>query len=558
MEENMNKSNSSNVDIKEKRVILIVLITCATIIASCLMIMYFLNKCQYDNEFCFNLVGIDGKYCKLHLCKNDKCANQIVNENTLFCINHKCKDEICNNSISDNVFCEEHNCKYNGCINKKGNFSDYCTEHTCIINDCIFVKEEDAVYCQKHMWNVPKLKSGLIPVNWVNNEWTETTIENWEYNYNSVAQEKQTTVEGNGNGKWANAITSDGSIYVWIPRYTYKIISGEDDDVSSWNSVILENSDEEKGKIEIMFSHGIIDYTSYGYKKHPAFTFGEKEIEGFWIAKYEASRNDATSDSEGKGTKPMSKPNVKSWLNMNVSNMFSYSYNLNRNLESHMLKNMEWGAVAYLTNAIGKIPYNNNSNYITGASGKNQNDQKAGEGEYIQDGSTIKKKINPTYMWNTPNGVKASTTHNVYGVYDMAGGASEYVAAYVQETLKYSNNKENAVLKKYASKLFSANSKYKDVYISGGWYDTNGDAINETSAYVANNSKSTETQSWDGDRSYLPLTQHTGIFSSFEPHQVFCRGGDCQDGYGAGIFAYTAWHGDAEETTGFRVALIVE
>ena len=39
-------------------------------------------------------------------------------------------------------------------------------------------------------------------------------------------------------------------------------------------------------------------------------------------------------------------------------------------IKSHMMKNTEWGAVAYLTNAVGRIPYiNNSSSYITGNAG---------------------------------------------------------------------------------------------------------------------------------------------------------------------------------------------
>jgi len=67
----------------------------------------------------------------------------------------------------------------------------------------------------------------MTPVNWNGTEWVETEEENWDYNYLRTAGFTN-TVEGNGITKWANDMTEDGSMWVWIPRYTYKIVSGED------------------------------------------------------------------------------------------------------------------------------------------------------------------------------------------------------------------------------------------------------------------------------------------------------------------------------------------
>jgi len=50
--------------------------------------------------------------------------------------------------------------------------------------------------------NAPVLASGLIPVNWDGSSWVNTTEDNWDYNYNSVATTTHETVAGNGNGKW--------------------------------------------------------------------------------------------------------------------------------------------------------------------------------------------------------------------------------------------------------------------------------------------------------------------------------------------------------------------
>ena len=100
---------------------------------------------------------------------------------------------------------------------------------------------------------------------------------------------------------------------------------------------------------------------------------------------------------------------------MNDSNN---SYGLSTNTDTHMLKNIEWGAVAYLSHskygtctdgACQNIGLNNNSDYITGC------------------GDTAESSSSTTCnTYNTSSGMLASTTGNIYGVYDMSGGSSEY------------------------------------------------------------------------------------------------------------------------------------
>ena len=184
------------------------------------------------------------------------------------------------------------------------------------------------------------MAQGLTPVNWTGSTWTEVPESKWDYNYKSVAKVTHESIGGNGSGKWANAKTADGSLYVWIPRYSYKIVSGEHTkNVDSWNSDNITNS--QVGKISIKFSQGIKDDTSNGYIAHPAFSFGNDELTGFWVAKYEASRNDATNIEVGSGTIPTFKPGVKAWISREFNEIFNSSYNLNRNLESHLMKNNE-------------------------------------------------------------------------------------------------------------------------------------------------------------------------------------------------------------------------
>ena len=39
-----------------------------------------------------------------------------------------------------------------------------------------------------------------------------------------------------------------------------------------------------------------------------------------------------------------------------------------------------------------------------------------------------------SYAWYTKEGQLASTTGNLYGIYDMNGGSSEYTAGYLEKT----------------------------------------------------------------------------------------------------------------------------
>ena len=100
---------------------------------------------------------------------------------------------------------------------------------------------------------------------------------------------------------------------------------------------------------------------------HPAFTFGEEEIEGFLIGKFELT---------GTISDITTKPDLSSF-ETNIMNMknSSNSYGFNTSTDTHMIKNMEWGAVAYLyhskygtcTNGeCHEIGVNNNSSYKTG------------------------------------------------------------------------------------------------------------------------------------------------------------------------------------------------
>ncbi len=239
------------------------------------------------------------------------------------------------------------------------------------------------------------------------------------------------------------------SYFVWIPRYAYKIWN-----LGNYNSVIegstLDDSDYEHSIstasnnakiIEVEFgTKSYLDNKSYksltrdantgafsdpigiavdNYLQHPGFTLGEKELNGIWVGKFETTGNTYNITV---------KPSQTSWKDGSVSTMFNTAYNYNTALNSHMMKNTEWGAVAYLSHsAYGKgaqVNINNARDFKTGYSASPNTDQSTYQGTYESSRDSTK-----TQPWNTATGYLASTTGNITGVYDMAGGAWEYVAA---------------------------------------------------------------------------------------------------------------------------------
>ena len=438
----------------------------------------------------------------------------------------------------------------------------------------------------------PKLSDGMVPVKWNGSNWVKTTAEDkewYDYGNKQWANVVLTPTSGEKEGKDATGETDvfneDGtlnensaySMLVWIPRYAYQITSGYHQSGAEINP---SDATTGAGNINIVF----IDtenknnagtkryseiYPSYetgtgmygvaeegceaGYVVHPAFNFGEEKLAGFWVGKYETSNTNCTTDVESgqvayTGNETVTiKAGVTSWRNINISNMFTTCINLNKSgnsyglntsddvVDPHMMKNTEWGAVAYLSKSkYGKeteVWINPNSNCITGQAGNSANAS-----------NTIS-----TNVYNTINGMQASTTGNVTGVYDMSGGVWEYVAAYIYN--------EDANLNNYGSALVNADDKYKDVY-SVGSSDTSennyevstpsngkyGDAIYETSSSV-----NSLTDSWYSDRSNFPTISYT----------FFMRGGELGLSSSAGIFGFNRVKGISGNINSFRIVISI-
>ena len=374
----------------------------------------------------------------------------------------------------------------------------------------------------------PVLSRGLIPVTIANDGTvTKADISTKWYSY----EEKM----------WANAvilapggkIESDGKIkeesiesyFVWIPRFKYKLFN-----LGNYTEfiratppgtgvtivdIIFENKDTE-------LSNG----TAVGeYLSHPAF--GAFNNNGFWMGKFETT---------GTSSNITIKPNQTSLRNMNVKTFFEASYNYKRNNESHLMKNTEWGAAAFLaTSKYGinkKININNNKNYITGYSSIVETDDEN------YPGSGVGEEYNLPY--NTEIGYKASSTGNITGVYDMSGGAYEYMASFVDGNLGTSGFTEDPTLT-YGTKYFD---KYNSTSTDKTYnYRILGDATGEMGPFYLNGGLL--KNNWWIEGSYFVNSNYPW----------FDRGGCYSDSYLAGQFGFSADVGENYDFVSFRMVL---
>ena len=306
-----------------------------------------------------------------------------------------------------------------------------------IVNSCI----DDVIEDDNSGANEPEMFDNLIPVKYSSckNAWVkaDVTKKDW-YNYD--------------NKQWANAVLVSSSSrdsykeagvgakideadilaqYVWIPRYKYKVwnvnkVMG----VDSYNA-------EEKG-IDIVFESGTntsgsvtctdtlyetCSGTNGSYYTHPSFTFGGKQLKGIWVGKFElSSERPNLSYSGGNRTdltvRIVASPSTSStyynsWRNNSIGNFFTvisdmqkpgniYGLNSNKSvMDSHMLKGIDWGAIIYFAHSKYGL---------------------------CDDGSCSAMSL--SNGWGTISKLEQldnSSTLNQYGIYNLAGGAWEYV-----------------------------------------------------------------------------------------------------------------------------------
>ena len=409
------------------------------------------------------------------------------------------------------------------------------------------------------------------------------------------------------NKKWANAVlvsetnrntylTSETGIeipmddilafYVWIPRYKYKVWNitkqAGAESTYAYNAktegidIVFESGKESTGTISCTYNYNV-DSTNSGinlstttaetctgnngnYYTHPAFTFGNDELRGFWISKYEISSSSPTSTNGGGNVTNLtvrSLPNVNSWRNITVSNINTVIQNMQTssniyglstsrtNTDSHMLTNFEWGAVVYLTNSkygrctdgsCTEVTINNCSTYVTGI-GANT----------VSAGSSSTTCTTAANQYNGTYGKLASTTGNITGVYDMSGGSWEYVMGNISK-----------VTKGYT--FYPSSSSF-----ASNWYTTDTAKYVTTYAYdTVNDNQKAYNRGRLGDatsETLLSASTSVGWYSDdagfpYSSYAWFSRGGHYNKGSYAGVFHFSRNAGNNFTGGSSRAALV--
>ena len=545
----------------------------------------------------------------------------------------------------------------------KENMEIAAQEENLMLDSLLSQLDGNASYNKEKKVNAPTLLIGMTPIKFEMPTDTEmgttvtttTSDTNW-YEYGTTYETR----------KWANAQTKDGSMWVWIPRFAYKI-TGQTIDVKFLIGT-TDNYYKDDGSIGTAQRQKTAEQTidlAADYTVHPAFTNEssinyvnggwDKELTGIWVAKFEAgyasgnntaqvvasrvnySQTDAWVQKTEAGTS--SDTNIgqlaRNWLDgiygttttaikyptfqgttyaMNYINI-NDAYRIARALtnsgniyglssasaNSHLMKNSEWGAVAYL----GQSKYGQNGTEITTNninlnSGGNKREETAGksgvDSVYAVTGCSSNNNVgnntvtiatlNATtgntgatgtngtaYKWNQKTGQNASTTGTIYGIYDMSGGTWERTADFISNgngnllTFGQALLNETKVIYNESTKVVTANTgvstKYVSIYpykspesntqdtVSQNNFANNtkiyGDAVRETTSSNAGTSNTGwNTSAWNSDYSYFPASGNP----------FFLRGGALWDGSNAGSFAFYRSFGSSIYSIGFRAVLV--
>ena len=391
--------------------------------------------------------------------------------------------------------------------------------------------------------NEPELDENMIAVRYNGSNWVkaDSSTNNW-YNYDKQEWANAATVSSDTRSTYQSAevgtvVNMDDieTMWVWIPRYSYTI--GSEDGTNYYGKQgdyldstptlalpgeidirFVSESTKDRGTARYVVSDGIQEDSWY---TPDAFTYDGEELSGIWVGKFETSSSNPSESSGGGNTTeldPMIKPNVASWRYINVSNIHTNAikvsaegnrYGLSTNMNSHAMKNDEWAVVSYLSQSkYGKLGntnfsgankeiYQNKSNsYITGCSYGSPSNGNTDYGcQYTYDEDI--------------SGTGASTTGNIYGIYDMSGGAWEYVMA-----------------------------NYNDIIANSGFV-----AMPESKYYNKYTSNNT-SQACNGSACLSHgLSETAGFYGDYrsmvsETYPWLLRGGRYHDTTGAGVFIF--------------------
>ena len=393
--------------------------------------------------------------------------------------------------------------------------------------------------------NKPVLASNMIPVYYdeIEEVWKKADVNNSNSSYQWYSYESS----GNYKGMWANAVTVTSTnratylnaavgttipmddintMWVWIPRF---------------NAVTPSNynggTKEKPNAIDVTFvkqNETAID----------AFTFGDKELSGFWYGKFEIGGTLASSctNETCNVSNIVVKPNVTSLRSQTVSSFFFASRSMeqtgnsfgfvNSEVDTHMSKNNEWGAIAYLTQSIygrctnrttcTEIGKNNSSSFMAGYGAPAGSDSSVTNGAY-----------------NTVLGKDASTTGTIYGIYDMSGGAHEYVMGVLADTNGNPRSGYSSSTNSGFTGMLQDGTTYTGVSFPDGKYYN----LYTGSSYTGH--ALTETKNWYSDMA--------SFVSSFNPW--FVRGSYYNVGAIGGVFSFFNIGGNSDGIISSRLVI---
>lgn len=322
-----------------------------------------------------------------------------------------------------------------------------------------------------NMVNEPVLSGNMIPVSYddKNHYWVKADYNNksgswydyYDKRWANVILVRDDVIDDYINKDIGSVINLNDvlAFYVWIPRFKYLVwdINRQTSNISNYSydvinngvGIIFESDGNSTGNVSCNYNYtslsGLFDECNYSSNEvtmnsmnsvyadawytHPAFTLDGSNLNGFWVGKFETT---GTIDN------PSIIPDSKAITNYTLSDFYHASLKFNDygigDFKSRLIRNVEWGALVYLTHSIyglcnndfcSDININNSIQYYTGrSSGVSLVDEANLYGTYSYDGYGIIDGVRDN---NYNYGVISSTTGNVSGVYDVAGGALEYV-----------------------------------------------------------------------------------------------------------------------------------
>ena len=459
---------------------------------------------------------------------------------------------------------------------------------------------------------IPDLGNGrLVPVQIKEEQPIGITIQNiGDGSYGGKVVKADITQEWYkyGDQRWANAvILKDGvsddyapgdeilesdieSYFVWIPRYRYQLFTENPDqytiqDLGVQSDVSSLNNIGKTTPIQITFENKNTPLstgsTINNWLTHPAFTSFNSN--GFWVGKFETGTTLTNNYNVINSGAVQIKPNTYSWRSIDVSHAFYTSYEYLRELESHMMKNMEWGAVAYLTQSkYGRCPekdgnitceevrFNNSFMFVTGYAANM--DPTSGYTHFVTDTdrydmADINQNGTKGYSYYDTQSKIASTTGNYSGIYDLAGGAWESVMGVMQAS--------NIDSRPASGPSSASNSGFKGPYSNSDGENTEGldwpsSKYYDLYDYGATNQGYQRGKLGDATKETGPFTTiqyrssiYRIVSSWFHDHALFInlespwivRGGERVIGSDSGIFCFDYRVGNADNPYAFRIIL---